>query len=92
MEREGFKSIFNFSLLSIMGIKDILINFFPILKILRQACNYNLAWKPDIIITIDAPEFNLRLASMIKKNGKMQKLFITLCPLFGHGVKAEQKI
>ena len=37
MEREGFKSLFNFSLLSVMGIKEILINFFPIFKILRQA-------------------------------------------------------
>ena len=44
MEREGFKSLFNFSLLSVMGIKDILINFFPIFKILRQAYKYNIAW------------------------------------------------
>ena len=80
MEREGFKSIFNFSLLSIMGIKDILINFFPILKILRQACNYNLAWKPDIIITIDAPEFNLRLASMIKSKWKNAKIVHYVVP------------
>ena len=80
MEREGFKSIFNFSLLSIMGIKDILINFFPILKILRQACNYNLAWKPDIIITIDAPEFNLRLASMIKNKWKNAKIVHYVVP------------
>ena len=68
MEREGFKSLFNFSLLSVMGIKDILINFFPISKILKQAYKYNIAWEPDLIITIDAPEFNLRLASLIKKN------------------------
>ena len=80
MEREGFKSIFNFSLLSIMGIKDILINFFPILKILRQACNYNLAWTPDIIITIDAPEFNLRLASMIKSKWKNAKIVHYVVP------------
>ena len=32
MEREGFKNLFNFSLLSVMGIKDILINVFPILR------------------------------------------------------------
>ena len=80
MEREGFKSIFNFSLLSIMGIKDILINFFPILKVLRQARNYNLAWKPDIIITIDAPEFNLRLASMIKNKWKNAKIVHYVVP------------
>ena len=70
MESEGFKNLFNFSLLSVMGIKDILINFFPIFKILRQAYKYNIAWKPDLIITIDAPEFNLRLASLIKKKWK----------------------
>ena len=67
MESQGFKSIFNFSILSVMGIKDIFIKVIPILKILRQACDYNLAWKPDLIITIDAPEFNLRLASRIQK-------------------------
>ena len=73
MEREGFKCIFNFSILSVMGIKDIALNFVPILKILRQACNYNLAWKPDLVITIDAPEFNLRLASRIRKQWKNVK-------------------
>ena len=63
MESEGFKNLFDFSLLSVMGIKDIFINFIPIFKILRQAYKYNIAWEPDLIITIDAPEFNLRLAS-----------------------------
>ena len=80
MEREGFKSIFNFSLLSIMGVKDIVVNFFPILKVLRQVSNYNLAWKPDIIITIDAPEFNLRLASMIKSKWKNAKIVHYVVP------------
>ena len=32
MEREGFKSLFDFSLLSVMGIKDIFINLIPILS------------------------------------------------------------
>ena len=80
MEREGFKSIFNFSLLSVMGIKDILINFFPIFTILRQACNYNLAWRPDLIITIDSPEFNLRLASRIRKKWKNAKIVHYVLP------------
>ena len=80
MEREGFKNIFNFSLLSVMGIKDIFKNFFPILKILKQASNYNLAWKPDLIITIDAPEFNLRLASRIRKKWKDVKIVHYVLP------------
>ena len=36
MEREGFKSLFDFSVLSVMGIKDIFKNFIPIFKILRH--------------------------------------------------------
>ena len=80
MEREGFKSLFDFSLLSIMGIKDIFINFFPIFKILIQARNYNLAWKPDLVITIDSPEFNLRLATMIKKQWKSVKIVHYVLP------------
>ena len=35
---------------------------------------YNSAWKPDLIITIDSPEFNLRLATMIKKQWKNVKI------------------
>ena len=80
MESQGFKSIFNFSILSVMGIKDIFIKVIPILKILRQACDYNLAWKPDLIITIDAPEFNLRLASRIKKKWKNVKIVHYVLP------------
>ena len=80
MEREGFKSLFDFSRLSIMGIKDIFINFFPIFKILVQARNYNLAWKPDLVITIDSPEFNLRLATMIKKQWKNVKIVHYVLP------------
>ena len=80
MESEGFKCIFDFSTLSVMGIKDILRNIFPITKILRQSCNYNLVWKPDIIITIDAPEFNLRLATMIKKKWKKAKIVHYVLP------------
>ena len=80
MEREGFKSLFDFSRLSIMGIKDIFINFVPIFKILIQARNYNLAWKPDLVITIDSPEFNLRLATMIKKKWKNVKIVHYVLP------------
>ena len=80
MEREGFKSLFDFSRLSIMGLKDIFINFVPIFKILIQARNYNLAWKPDLVITIDSPEFNLRLATMIKKQWKNVKIVHYVLP------------
>ena len=45
-----------------------------------QARNYNLAWKPDLVITIDSPEFNLRLATMIKKQWKNVKIVHYVLP------------
>jgi lipid-A-disaccharide synthase len=80
MEREGLKTIFDFSLLSVMGVRDILQNVIPIIRILRQARNYNAEWKPDLIITIDAPEFNLRLASMIKRKWRGAKIVHYVLP------------
>ena len=80
MEREGFKSLFSFSILSVMGIRDIVLNIVPILNILRQGCKYILAWKPDLVITIDAPEFNLRLASRVRKKWKNVKIVHYVLP------------
>ena len=80
MEREGLKTIFDFSLLSVMGVKDILQNVIPIIRMLRQIRNYNAEWKPDLIITIDAPEFNLRLASMIKRKWRGAKIVHYVLP------------
>lgn len=69
MLEEGFKSLFNISELSVMGIGDVLRRY-PKLYILR----YQLLkeWKenpPDVFIGIDYPDFNLSVESRLKQSG-----------------------
>ncbi len=80
MEREGLVTIFDLSRLSVMGLRDIFVNIISILSILKKTVAYVLAWKPDVVITIDSPEFNLRLSSQIKKKWKTAKIVHYVVP------------
>ena len=80
MEKEGLIPIFNLSSLSVMGLRDIFTRIISIFSILNRTVSYILAWKPDIVITIDAPEFNLRLSSQIRKKWKAAKIIHYVVP------------
>ena len=67
MENEGFISLIQQERINKMGFIEILFNLFDLLKVLRTVSNYCLAWKPDLIITIDSPEFSFRLSKRVKK-------------------------
>jgi lipid-A-disaccharide synthase len=51
-----------------MGFTEVLKNIFTILKLLRQTKKTILEYKPDALILIDYPGFNLRMASWAKAN------------------------
>ena len=67
MENEGFVSLIRQERINKMGFIEILFNLFDLLKVLRTVSNYCLAWKPDLIVTIDSPEFSFRLSKRVKK-------------------------
>lgn len=54
--------------LSYMGFWEVLINLRTILKNISLCKSDILHWKPDAIILIDYPGFNLRIAEFAKKN------------------------
>ena len=66
MISQGLKPIFNIKSLSIMGIFEVLLKIPSILMLLKLAKNKIIEINPDIVITIDAPGFNLRLQNSIK--------------------------
>ena len=80
MEQEGLVPIFDLSRLSVMGLKDIFTSIVSIFSILNRTVSYIIAWKPDVVITIDAPEFNLRLSSKIRKKWKTAKIIHYVVP------------
>jgi len=69
MERQGLNSFFEFSILSIMGVVDVIKNIRTLLRARKKLITYLLEEKPSIFIGIDAPDFNLYVEKKLKANG-----------------------
>lgn len=66
---KGLISIFPYEELSIMGFVEVLSNLAHLLRRKNQLIENILAGSFDAVITIDSPDFNLRVAKGIKKGG-----------------------
>jgi lipid-A-disaccharide synthase len=62
MEAEGLVSLFPMSDLSVMGIAEVLPRYPRLLRRLSEAVRGVAMMRPDALITIDSPDFSLRLA------------------------------
>jgi lipid-A-disaccharide synthase len=68
MEKYNLNSFFDYSILSVMGVIDVLKNI-RILFISRQKLvSYLLKEKPDVFIGVDAPDFNFYIERKMKDN------------------------
>jgi lipid-A-disaccharide synthase len=65
MMKRGMDSLFAMQELSVMGIVEILKQYPRLKRRLDETADYIIAQNPDVLITIDAPEFSLRLAKII---------------------------
>jgi len=65
MSARGMNSLFPMKELSVMGIVEILKQYPRLKRRLNETVDYIIAQNPDVMITIDAPEFSLRLAKII---------------------------
>ena len=63
---KNFKSLFDISDIAVMGITEVLKNFFVLKKRIKQTINKILEIKPDMVITIDAPGFNMAVVKKVK--------------------------
>lgn len=66
MMNRGLDSIFPMSDLSVMGLVEIALQYPSLKNRLNQTIQSILDEKPDILLTIDAPEFCFRVAKKIK--------------------------
>lgn len=65
----GMESLFPLNDLSVMGVVEVLPRLPLILRRLGQAEKLALGAKPDVLVTIDAPDFNFRLSNRLKGRG-----------------------
>ena len=66
MIAEGLESLFLMDEISVMGIAEILREYRHLKARIRQTADTVIAERPDVLITIDLPEFSLRVARLVK--------------------------
>jgi lipid-A-disaccharide synthase len=66
MEGEGMASLFPMEELSVMGIAEVLPKYLPLKRRIRQAAEAALASGAEALVTIDSPDFCLRVAALVK--------------------------
>lgn len=72
MLEEGLQSLFPMDEISIMGITEILRHYGALKARIRQTAEAVVAAKPDVLITVDLPEFSLRVAKLVKESSDIR--------------------
>lgn len=67
MQAQSLRSLFPMTDLSVMGLFEVIKHFPRLRKRFHQTVDAILETNPDIVVTIDAPDFGLRVVKKIKK-------------------------
>ncbi len=66
MQEQGLTSRFPMDELSVMGIAEVLPKYRHLKRRIRETAEAVIATRPDVMITIDSPDFSLRVAKLVK--------------------------
>ena len=69
MQAEGMESRFPLETLAVMGLVEVLKHLPELIRVRRTLKTEALAWQPDIMLGIDAPDFNLGLERQLREAG-----------------------
>ena len=70
MQAEGLGSLFAMDELSVMGIAEVLPKYRHLKRRIAETAADVVARKPDVLITIDSPDFCLRVARLVKESAR----------------------
>lgn len=73
-------SFFPMEKISLMGFAEIVPHIFALFELLRKTTQFIVGLKPDVVITIDSPGFNNRLAARVKTLMPAQKIVHIVAP------------
>ena len=68
LNKLGIKSIYNLKEITYLGFTNVLLNIFKIKRKINETVQAIENFQPDILFTVDSPDFTLRVAERIKKN------------------------
>tara|TARA_B110000438_G_scaffold167572_1_gene160284 strand:- start:2542 stop:3678 length:1137 start_codon:yes stop_codon:yes gene_type:complete len=76
----GIKSIFDLNEVTFMGFTSVLLNIFKIRNKINITINEIIKFNPDILFSVDSPDFTLRVAKKVKKLNKNIKTIHYVAP------------
>ena len=75
IKKLGIKSIFDLNEITYLGFTSVLINIFKIRNIINKTVDEIIKFNPDILFSVDSPDFTLRVAEKVKKiNNKIKTI------------------
>ena len=77
MQAQGLDSWFDYRTLSVMGFIEVLRHLPALLKLRKSLLQRLLAEKPDLVIGVDAPDFNLGLEKSCQRAGLRTVHFVS---------------
>jgi len=63
----GVKSLYDLNEVTYLGFTKVLLNIFKIKKKINETVNKIIEFNPDILFSVDSPDFTLRVAERVKK-------------------------
>ena len=76
----GIKSIFDLKDITYLGFTNVLFNIFKIKKKINETTEAIINFNPDVLFTVDSPDFTLRVAESVKKRKKEIKTIHYVAP------------
>jgi lipid-A-disaccharide synthase len=80
MRAVGMESVFPMENLQVMGFVDVLFALPHLISCFNKTVDAILKAQPKVVLTIDYPGFNLRLAKALRKKGFKGKICHYVCP------------
>ncbi len=80
LKKIGIKSIFKLNEITYLGFTSVLFNIFKIKKKINQTVDEILKFDPDILFSVDSPDFTLRVAELVKKKNPNIKTIHYVAP------------
>jgi lipid-A-disaccharide synthase len=80
LKKIGVKSIYDLKEITYLGFTSVILNIFKIKKKIDETVKEIENFNPDILFTVDSPDFTLRVAERVKKNNPSVKTVHYVAP------------
>ena len=76
----GIKSIYELNEVTYLGFTKVLLNIFKIKKKIKETVKEIIKFNPDILFSVDSPDFTLRIVKEVKKKNPKIKTIHFVAP------------